>query len=174
MLKYARIIAVALCLSTSLAAQTQIATAVSSSPFELRGARVNPSLAVPTWPVMPGDTIKAGSTPVTITFPDGSSVGLNPCATAMVSLSDSTPVFQLLSESASYKLAKLDGVKLVSRDASVVPQDLAGSMTLGNTCTPAGFWTPSHTALVIAASAGLAGITVGLVTQNGAPVSPVR
>ena len=174
MLKYARIIAVALCLSTSLAAQTQIATAVSSSPFELRGARVNPSLAVPTWPVMPGDTIKAGSTPVTITFPDGSSVGLNPCATAMVSLSDSTPVFQLLSESASYKLAKLDGVKLVSRDASVVPQDLAGSMTLGNTCTPAGFWTPSHTALVIAAAAGLAGITVGLVTQNGAPVSPVR
>ena len=48
MLKLTRFIPLALSLSisTSLFAQTQVATVVSDSPFELRGARVNPSLAV--------------------------------------------------------------------------------------------------------------------------------
>lgn len=176
MLKLTRFVALALSvsMSTSLFAQSQVATAVSASPFELRGARVNPSLAVPTWPVMPGDRIKAGNTPVTLTFKDGSTISLAPCAAAVVNLSDTTPVFQLESESANYKLTKLDGVKLVSKDAPVVPQDLVGAMTLGNSCKPAGFWTPTKTALIIAGAAGLAGITVGLVTQNGAAVSPVR
>ena len=39
---------------------TKLATATSAQPFMLRGATVNPS-GVPSWPVMAGDEIAAGS-----------------------------------------------------------------------------------------------------------------
>ena len=176
MLKLTRFIALVLSVSlgTSLCAQTQVATAVSGSRFELRGAHVSPSLAVPTWPVMPGDTIKAGDTPLTLTFADGSMIVLAPHANARVSLSDAVPTFQLESDSAHYTLKELSGVKLMARADTVVPKELVGDITLGESRLPAGWWTTKKTVLLIAAAAGLAGVTVGLVTQNGAPVSPVR
>lgn len=167
-------LALSFSITTGTLAQTQVATVTSNSPFELRGATVKPSLAVPDWPVMPGDKIKAGNQPATLTFPDGSSIVLAPCAAATVGLADNTPVFQLDSESAKYTLARLDGVKLRSKDDAVAPSALVGNLSISSTCTPAGFWTPARTALIVAAAAGLAGVTVGLVTQNGAPVSPSR
>ncbi|MEQ1909700.1 MAG: hypothetical protein ABMA15_12805 [Vicinamibacterales bacterium] len=176
MLRLTRFIAivVSVALGTSLFAQTQVATAVSSSRFEIRGARVNPSLAVPTWPVMPGDTIKAGDTPVTLTFADGSTIVLAPHANARLNLSDGIPSFQLESDSAHYTLKELNGVRLLARADTVVPKELVGDITLGESRLPAGWWTTKKTVLLIAAAAGLAGVTVGLVTQNGAPVSPIQ
>ena len=176
MLKLTRFVALALSLSlsTSLFAQTQVATAVSNSPFQLRGARVNPSLAVPTWPVMPGDTMKAGDTPLTLTFLDGSTIVLAPHANARLNLSDGIPSFQLESDSAHYTLRELTGVRLLAREDTVTPKELVGDITLGDSRLPAGWWTSKRTALLIAAAAGLAAVTVGLVTQNGTPVSPVR
>ena len=176
MQKLTRFVAVILSVSltTTLCAQTQVATAVSDSRFELRGAHVSPSLAVPTWPVMPGDTVKAGDTPLTLTFADGSTIVLAPHATGRVNVSNGIPSFQLESDSAHYTLKELSGVKLLARADTVVPKELVGDITLGDSRLPAGWWTTRKTVLLVAAAAGLAAVTVGLVTQNGAPVSPIQ
>ena len=56
----------------------------------------------------------------------------------------------------------------------MVPKELVGIITLDDSRLPAGWWTTKRAVLLIATAAGLAAVTVGLVTQNGAPVSPVR
>ncbi|PYT11025.1 MAG: hypothetical protein DMG59_27520, partial [Acidobacteria bacterium] len=62
--------------------------------------------------MMPADTIKAGQTPVTIVFQDGSTLVLDPGSSAKVGLSSKTPVFQLQSGPAHYSLTNLAAVKL--------------------------------------------------------------
>jgi hypothetical protein len=111
-------------------AQVQVATVTSTSPFQLRGASVTPSQGVPSWPVMPGDKIKAGSAPVTVTFPDGSTITLAPGSEIKVTQSGATPVVTLLSGSASYTLKTLASVGLVA-DGAVTPTSLTGVLTLG-------------------------------------------
>ena len=56
---------------TLMCAQGQVATVTSTAPFQLRGANVTTDQGVPSWPVMPGDAIKAGSEPVVISFAGG-------------------------------------------------------------------------------------------------------
>src|ERR1039458_6597279 len=93
-------------------AQGQVATVTSTAPFQLRGANVTTDQGVPSWPVMPGDAIKAGSAPLVSTFADGSSVILDPGSSARITISEQTPTFQLECGTARYTLSALQAVKL--------------------------------------------------------------
>src|SRR6266700_2631193 len=146
-------------------AQTQVATITSDSPFQLRGADVTPGQGVPSWPVMPGDAIQAGETPLTITFQDGSTVVLAPGSSAKVDLSGKTPVFQLENGSAHYSLKSTNAVKLMELKTLVMPSYLAGDLQTSNGSSKlaSGWWTTGHTIAVIGGSAGAAGLAVGVV-----------
>ena len=78
MRKFACVLTAILAAVPMLCAQGQVATVTSTAPFQLRGANVTTDQGVPSWPVMPGDAIKAGSAPVIITYADGSSIILDP------------------------------------------------------------------------------------------------
>lgn len=164
-------------LVTTVWAQAPVATVTSSGPFELRGAHVTSGQGVPSWPGLAGDTIKAGSTPVTVTFPDRSTIILNPGSSAKLDLSGQMPVFQLTSGSASYSLKTLTAVKLMVATKVVTPSNLIGSLELGGSNAPSvGFWTTGHTTAVLLGAGAAAGLGVGLAnaTGGGASVSPSR
>ena len=162
----AKLLAVMIILAVLAAAQVQVATVTSDSPFQLRGAGVQPGQGVPSWPVMPGDTIQAGQTPLTVTFADGSTIVLAPGASAKISLSGATPVFQLLSGSAHYSLKTDSSVKLLNAKGETNRKDLVGDMQIGGPALAAGWWTTGHTLVVLGASAGAAGLAVGVVQAN--------
>jgi len=150
-----------LLLASMAFAETQIATVTSDSPFQLRGVAITPGQGVPSWPVMPGDLIQAGQTPLTITFQDGSTGVLAPGVSAKVGLAGKTPVFQLECGSAHYTLKTLSSVNLMQANSAVTPKDLVGDLTV-DCKKPAGFWTTGHIAAV-AGGAAAAGLAVGLV-----------
>jgi hypothetical protein len=171
----------ALCLSIGLGAsvlsvaQSQLGTVTSSAPFQLRGATVNPGQGVPSWPAMAGDSIKAGPALTIVTFTDGSVVTLEPDSAATLSLSANlTPVFGLSKGTANYSLKTLTAVKLVAGSSTVTPNALRGSFKVGHQQTKGGFWTPTHTALVVGgvAAGTAAGLGVGAANSSGTPVSP--
>jgi hypothetical protein len=154
-------------------AQSQVATVTSTSPFTLRGAAITPGQGVPTYPVLAGDTIKAGNTVTILTFPDGSVVTLEPGAEAMIEVSPTgTPIVKLLSGSAQYSLKSTSAVQLIVANKTVTPKDLVGVLTTGG----GGFWTAGHTALVVVGAGAAAGLGVGIsqATNGGTPVSPSR
>jgi hypothetical protein len=153
-------------------AQTQVATITSEGSFQLRGANVAPEQGVPSWPVLPGDTIQAGDKPLTVTFEDGSQIVLGPGSSAKVDLSEKTPVFQLETGSAHYSLKALDSVKLVTVDKQVTPKDLAGILQIGGQKAPAGWWTTGHTAAVLGGAGAAAGLSIGIIKTR--PVSPSK
>jgi hypothetical protein len=150
-------------------AQTQIATVTSDSPFQLRGAGITPGQGVPSWPVMPGDTMQAGKTPLTITFPDGSTVVLAAGATAKADLAGQTPVFQLECGSAHYTLKTLSSPKLMKANHTVTPKDVVGDLTVVDCKLPVGWWTLGHTVAVVGGGAAATGLAVGIVETR--PVS---
>jgi hypothetical protein len=151
-----------------ICAQGQVATVTSTAPFQLRGATVTTDQGVPSWPVMPGDAIKAGSEPVVISFAGGSTVTLQPRSSARITVSGQTPTFLLECGAASYSLSALSAVK-VNDPAS--PSKLAGAYSIA--CDkPAGWWTTGHTALVLGGAAGAAGLGFGISqTLNSGPAA---
>ncbi len=155
-------------------AQSQVATVTCAAPFELRGGIVTPGQGVPSWPVMPGDTIKAESGPVTITFTDGSSVILDPKSTAKVDLSGQTPQFQLESGSVHYALKSASAVKLIAMGKPLSVTNLSGIVKISNGRVSTAWWSPVHTGLVIAGTAAATGVVVGVAeaTTGGPAVSP--
>ena len=157
-----KFLAVLTALAVVVVAQTQIATITSESAFQLRGVGVTPGQGVPSWPVMPGDTIQAGQTPLTLTFSDGSTIVLSPGATAKVELAGKTPVFQLQAGSAHYMLKTLSSVKLEQLKATVNPKDVVGDLVIGSDKLPAGWWTTGHTLAVIGGAAGATALGVGV------------
>lgn len=153
--------------------QSQVATVSSPSGFTLRGASVTPGQGVPNWPVLAGDTIKAGTSPVTFTFPDGSTITLDPGSEATVDLSGQTPVFHLKTGLAHYSLKTLASVHLLSGDQSVTPSTLAGILGKGSLAKGGGFWTPRTTWGIIGAGAATGlGVGVSQATSGGSSVSP--
>lgn len=154
--------------------QTQIATVTSDSPFQLRGAGITPGQGVPSWPVLPGDLITAGQTPVSLVFADGSTIILAPGAVAKVSLSHKKPVFELESGAAHYTLITKSSVELVTLKTTVVPTDLVGDLQIGSQHLPTSWWTTGHTTLVLSAAGAAAGLGVGVAASNsnGPSVSP--
>ena len=146
--------------------QSQAATVTSSSAFTLRNATVNPGQGVPDWPVLAGDTVKAGESPVTLTFPDGSTITLNPGAVASLDLSGQTPVFRLKRGSALYNLKTLTSVQVLLGDQNVALTALTG--TLGKT--------GGHVALAVVGAGAAAGLGAGIskATSGGKSVSPSK
>lgn len=172
----ARLFALVLILSIGvpLDAQRQLATVMSGSAFKLRGANVTPSLAIPSWPVLPGDSVKAGVLPLTLRFTDGSVVVVSPGGRATLQLADGLPVFVLESESAHYTLTAPGAMRLFARSAPVEPEELSGEIDVGTRRLPPEWWTPRNAGLLLAGAAAISGVTVGLVRGNGPSVSPVR
>jgi hypothetical protein len=147
--------------------QSQVATVSSASAFTLRGATVNPGQGVPSWPVLAGDTIKAGTSPVTLTFPDGSMITLDPGSEATVDLSGPTPVFRLRKGAAHYSLTTLTSVQIISGNQGVTVSNLIGTVVLEGA---------KRTGAIIAiagagAAAGL-GVGVSQAVSGGSSVSP--
>jgi hypothetical protein len=162
-------------------AQTQVGTITSSGPFRLRGATINPGEGVPSWPLLPGDTVRAGDALTIITFTDGSVVSLEPGTDGNIDLSAGTPMFQLANGTVTYSLKTRTSVKLLSGDKTVTPTALTGTYSrtsqrpLGAGATGGGFWTPTHTALVVGggvAAATGAALGVGAANSSGSQVSP--
>ncbi|MEQ1885619.1 MAG: hypothetical protein ABL967_11200 [Bryobacteraceae bacterium] len=162
---------IALCflLVVGLVAQGQVALVSSDSAFILRGSSVNPSAGVPNWPLLPGDTIQAGQTPVTITFPDGSTVILAPGSSGRVGMVNGVPMFQLDSGTAHFTLKKKGAVVLRKAGNVVEPQDLVGEIDFGGNKPPAGWWTAKRTTGVVVGAAGAAALGIGLAQRNPSP-----
>ena len=170
MRKLVCVLAVLLAAVTLMCAQSQVATVTSTAPFQLRGANVTTDQGVPSWPVMPGDAIKAGSAPLVTTFADGSSVILDPGSSAKITIAGQTPSFLLECGTARYSLTALSAVKL---NDPVSPSKLTGVYSMS--CNkPAGWWTTGHTGLVLGGAAAAAGLAFGIssATSGGAAVSP--
>ena len=159
-----------LVLVVGLAAQGQVAIVTSDSPFDLRGVRVDPGKGVPTWPILPGDVIKAGQTPLTVVYPDGSTVLLSPGSEAKIDISGQTPVFDLEDGSAHYTL-KTNGAVILKTGTNVVnPKDLIGDLQIGGKKPQAGWWTAGHTTAVVAGAAGA--VALGVAVTQGKPGNP--
>ncbi len=157
-----------------LAQGTKVATATSTQPFTLNGETVNPG-GVPSWPVMAGAEVVAGSTPLTLTFSDGSRISLAPGSKAKVEMVNGKAVFRLLSGEAAYDLKQLDSVTLYALDSGVKPPGLNGTYAIAGTrAAAAGFWTGRTLALFLGGGAAAA-VGIGVAATRGPDsVSPSR
>jgi hypothetical protein len=156
-------------------AQQQIASVSSPASFTLRGATVTPGQGVGAWPVLAGDTVKAGGMVTTLTFNDGSAITLDPGADAKITSLNGKPMFQLLSGSAHYALRSVNAVQLMAGNKNVSPAHPNDVLTAGSKAANAGFWTAGHTVAIAAAGAAAAvgaGVGVAEATSGGPSVSP--
>ncbi len=172
-----RLVALGLAAGLSAWAQFEVGTVTSSAPFRLRGAAITPGEGVPSWPVMPGDTIKAGDAVTIVTFTDGSVLSLEPGAEGNFDAAGATPSFQLASGTVVYSLKSKTSVRLFSGDKAVNPPNLTGSYSRNGQRPSGGFWTPAHTAIVGGVAAGAAtGVALGVAESNssGSQVSPTH
>jgi hypothetical protein len=156
--------------------QNQIATVTSSAPFTLRGAAVTPGQGVPMWPILAGDTVKAGNAMTIMTFPDGSVVALDPASEARIDFVNGKPVFQLLSGAARFSLKSISAVQLEASNKTRKPKALTGTLTLGGIGAAAavGFWTVGTTVAVLVGAGAAAGAGIGIseAVRGGSSVSP--
>jgi len=115
----------------------------SGSDFTLHGVRVATG-GVPTWPVMAGDSILAGTTPAKIRFLDGSVVTLDSDSSAKVEQTDSGLLLRLISGSMAFTVAPNSSLALFSGQTAVqavanveATVATAGAPSIGNRATPA-------------------------------------
>ena len=160
------LVAVALALSIPVAAlaQTQLGTVTSSSPFELRGANINPAPGVPSWPVVSGDTVQAGKSPLALTLPDGRTVIFAPGTRVTLSVMSNGLMVRL--ESGSVQNALLrdpSGIDFYCKDEKI---SITSAIT---NCgrPPQAEWWPA-----VGGAAGATAMVLAL--NNGPPVSPAR
>jgi hypothetical protein len=166
-----RFVAVALVLWIPVAAQAQrqLGTVTSSSPFELRGANVNPAPGVPNWPVASGDTFQAGNAPLTLTLSDGSTVVFAPHSRATVSAAGSGPTVRLESGSARYTLqGDPNAINFYCKNDKSSVTSRTGDLDCGREATTA------KEAFGAFAAGMLAAMAIVLSLENGPSVSPVR
>jgi len=145
--------------------------------FTLRGVTVNPEQGVPTWPVLDGNTVIAGTSPVTLTFADGSTIILDPGAEAILTLSygvpeyvhgtGPTPVFRLRKGAAYYSLKTPNSVVVISGNESITITSLTGRIVLEGAKR-----TGAVLAVVGAGAAAGLGVGVSKATSGGSSVSP--
>jgi hypothetical protein len=158
--------------------QIQVATVTSSAPFTLRGAVVTPGQGVPIWPILAGDTVKAGNALAIMTFPDGSVLTLDPASEARIDFVKGKPVFQLLVGVARFSLKSTSAVQLESSNTTRKPKDLTGTLTLGGIGAAAavGFWTVGTTVAVLVGAGAAAGAGIGIseAVRGGSSVSPSK
>ncbi|MBE0658996.1 MAG: hypothetical protein IH602_14985 [Bryobacteraceae bacterium] len=145
---------------------TQVATVSSSQPFTMNGAAINPA-GVPSWPVMAGAEIVAGSAPVTLTFPDGSRISLAPGSKARIESQNGKPVFRLQEGEAAYDLRSAESVILFALDKNVAVSGLRNTYSIGGAKKAGAFWTGRNMALVFGGAAAAAvGIGVAAISPS--------
>ena len=147
-------------------AQNQIATVMSDGPFRLRGANITPGQGVPSWPMIAGDTVRSGVSPATITIENCSTITLAPSSSGKVDVADKTPTFRLETGTAHYVLESKDCVKLFAGNTGTIPTDLNGDLQLGSNSIPKGWWTVTHTTMVLGAAGGAAALGVGVAKKK--------
>jgi hypothetical protein len=162
-------------------AQNQVATVTSSAPFSLRGAAVTPGQGVPTWPILPGDELKAGNALTIVAFLDGSVLTLSPGSDAKIDFANGRPVFQLLCGKADHVLKSASAVELMAGSQVITPKAISGVLTVTHcsgvpgaaVAAGGGFWTAGHTAAVVLVVGAAIGLPIGIyeTTSGGQPVS---
>ncbi len=109
-----------------------VATVSSGSDFTLRGAKIE-TAGVPSWPLLAGDSIAAGTAPIRIRFQDGSVATLSPDSSAKVEQSDSGLLLRLLDGAMQFTgasnstLSVFSGQTAVTTAANVQTSVTAGS-----------------------------------------------
>jgi hypothetical protein len=166
--------------ANAVPAQTQMATAGSSGPFELRGALVNSQAGVPSWPLIAGDNLVTEDSPVVITFRDGSIVTLGVGSKATIEMSGQTPALDLTSGSLQFALKSRSSVTILQYGQVISPKGLAGELGAGGGQTALSAFHAGitmHEALIAAGVVG-AGVALGYKIPagltGGASVSPSK
>jgi ferric-dicitrate binding protein FerR (iron transport regulator) len=116
-----------------------LATAGSSSAFEIRGHLLNVA-GVPSWPVLDGDTVTSHDSAVTLNFSDGSRITLAQNSQVRVSSSSRVTV-DLLNGSATYSLRESAPPLLMNHGQPVL--DRMGTVRVGRTEPSAGGLRPN-------------------------------
>jgi len=167
MLRNILLLSALLILAGGILSAQQAATLTAPGPFVLNGAKVDPK-GVPSWPVKAGDEITADAVGVTINFPDGSKVTLQPHSKARVEVQNGVFVFRLLECGAAFELAPASTVKLYALDKPFSTPDKMGKYALSCAMRPAGkFWTAKTTALTVGAAGAAASVGLGIAAANG-------
>ena len=109
---------VVLVFAIAVFAASPVASVSSGSDFTLRGQKVT-TAGVPSWPVLAGDSILAGTTPTKIRFQDGSVVMLSPDSSAKVEETDGGLVFRLISGSMALNVAPSSTLSVFSGQTAV-------------------------------------------------------
>lgn len=133
------ITATTLAASSILSAGAPVASATSSAPFQIQGSQVGTE-GVPTWPVMAGDEISAGATPVTLNFKDGSRLTLQKDSKAKVEWKNEAIVLNVIAGAVMVAaLTKLSHVQVAaqSQPVAVTPGQTVPATPTPVTTTPA-------------------------------------
>jgi hypothetical protein len=158
-------LALAVSFPVAALAQTQLGTVTSTTPFELRGAHVNPAPGVPNWPVVAGDALQAGDAPLMLTLPDGSTVIVAPRVRVTLGEMSNGPLIRLESGSLHYSLQRdPNQINFYCKDDKKNISNRTGDLDCGQKIAAAWWW--------VAGAGGATAIAAALV--NGPAVSPVQ
>jgi hypothetical protein len=107
--------------AASAFAASPVASIKSSSDFQLSGVSVA-TAGVPSWPIMAGDTVVAGTTAATIRFMDGTMVTLAPYSQVAVQEKKDDLSLRLLNGFMSFTLAPSSALSFYSRNTLLQAQ----------------------------------------------------
>jgi ferric-dicitrate binding protein FerR (iron transport regulator) len=124
-------------------AASPVATVSSGADFTLHGAKIV-TAGIPSWPVLAGDNILAGTAAARIRFQDGSVVTLSPASSAAVEQGDNGLLLRLLYGSMVFTVAPNSNLSLfsgqtalaVTPDAETTVTAPGGALPGGNRGTP--------------------------------------
>jgi ferric-dicitrate binding protein FerR (iron transport regulator) len=162
MSKSKNLMALLLVSAAAASAQKEVARVTASASFMLRGALITPGQGVTVWPVLAGDDVTAGTSPTSVTFPDGSALTLAPASEAKVDFVNGKPVFQLISGNAPYSLKSTSSVQLMVGAKTTTVEGLTGTLKVDNDQKVAAE-TVAGTAAGVGAAGGAGGLSTGAV-----------
>jgi ferric-dicitrate binding protein FerR (iron transport regulator) len=122
-------------IAASAFAATPVASVTSSSDFQLSGANVI-AAGVPSWPVMAGDTVVAGTSAARIRFVDGTMVTLGPRSQVTLQRRTDDLSLRLVNGFISFTLASGSALSVYSGNTPVHAQP--GVLTTASTGTGVG------------------------------------
>ena len=107
--------------AASAFAATPVASITSSADFQLSGANVI-AAGVPSWPLMAGDTVVAGTSAARIRFVDGTVVTLGPKSKVTVQEKNDDLSLRLVNGFLSFTLAPASALSIYSGNVLVPAQ----------------------------------------------------
>ncbi len=100
-------------------AASPLATAGSSSSFEIRGHMLNVA-GVPSWPILDGDDVASGGSPVQISFRDGSRITLAPNSRLRIESLEGGASANLTSGTMQFGLVSQSGLRILNNRVPVL------------------------------------------------------